>query len=194
MARFLFLHNKSPHDSIIYRDVNNPDDCAQLQEDLAALERWERKWGMSFNPSKCHIVHVSRKRKPILNTYRLKESDLEAVNSATYFGVEISNDLTWHKQVNKVSAKGNRVLGFIKRNIVTSNQNIKEVAYKSLVRPTLEYSSTVWSPHQKELNNKVEMVQRRAARYVLRSFQRTDSVTDAPHTQVGHTRPTMANG
>ena len=35
--------------------------------------------------------------------------------------------------------------------------------YTTLVRPLLEYSSSVWDPHTQFLINKIEMVQRRAA-------------------------------
>ena len=45
----------------------------------------------------------------------------------------------------------------------------------SLVRPGLEYASTVWNPYTKTLKNKLEMVQRRAARFVLYRYRRTSS-------------------
>ena len=45
-----------------------------------------------------------------------------------------------------VSGKTNSKLGFIKRNINISSRTIKEQAYKTLVRPVLEYSQTVWDP------------------------------------------------
>ena len=165
-------------DSIVYRVTNNTHDCAKLQDDLASLEEWERKWGMEFNPSKCNILHVSRKKKPHLNLYNLKGTVLEAVDTATYLGVIVAKDLAWNHHVHKTVSKGTRALGFIKRNIRTSYQAVKELAYNTLVRPTLEYASTVWSPHQKELIKSLEMVQRRAARYVLRAYDRKDSVTD----------------
>ena len=165
-------------DSIIYRSVNGDDDAAILQRDLDALHKWETDWGMKFNPSKCHILHVSRKKQPSTHTYHLKGSVLETVRDATYLGVEISSDLSWHKQCNKVAAKGNKTLGFIKRNVRTSSQSTKEYAYNTLVRPTVEYSSSVWSPHQKDPKYTIERVQRRAARYVTRRYERTDSVTD----------------
>ena len=57
----------------------------------------------------------------------------------------------WNKLVHKAAAKGNRALRFIKRNIKTKSGVTKELAYKALVRPTLEYASTVWSPHLKKL-------------------------------------------
>ena len=56
----------------------------------------------------------------------------------------------------------------------------KEKAHKSLVRPTLEYACTTWDPYLnlvKEEKNRIEMVQRRAARYVVNRYHNTSSVT-----------------
>ena len=35
----------------------------------------------------------------------------------------------------------------LKRNIYYCNSNVKSIAYKTLVRPLLEYGSTIWDPH-----------------------------------------------
>ena len=51
------------------------------------------------------------------------------------------------------------------------------MAYQSLVRPQLNYASTVWDPHSKDKTHIVEMVQRRAARWTLSDYVRTTSVT-----------------
>ena len=42
---------------------------------------------------------------------------------------------------------------------------------------TKEHASAVWDPHQKFNQVKLEMVQRRAARFVKSRYKRTDSVT-----------------
>ena len=54
----------------------------------------------------------------------------------------------------------------------------KEKAYKSLIQPTVEYCSTVWDCYTAKNMKKVEMVQRRAARWILSRYNRQDSVTD----------------
>ena len=64
-----------------------------------------------------------------------------------------------------------------KMNVTTSSIKAKTLAYQSLVRPQLEYSATVWHPHTEDLTKTLEMVQRRAARYVLNQYARTASVT-----------------
>ena len=168
-------------DTIVYRTIDSPDDCVQLQEDLRALEKWETKWGMSFNPSKCETIHVTRKRNPIVTPYILKNEELNVTTSACYLGVSISSDLGWNNHVTKTAAKGNRALGFVKRNVKTTSKLIKEKAYNTLVRPVLEYASSVWSPGQKGLSDILETVQKRAARYVFNYSNSLDSSSMLTH-------------
>jgi hypothetical protein len=51
-----------------------------------------------------------------------------------------SMDLKWTQHANNIVADANKSLGFLKRNLKTSNTNIKSQAYLSLVRPKLEYA------------------------------------------------------
>ena len=47
---------------------------------------------------------------------------------------------------------------------------MKEAAYKGMVRPTLEYGSSVWDPHTDMLQEELEKVQNRAARFVTGNY------------------------
>ena len=46
-----------------------------------------------------------------------------------------------------------------------------------MVRPQLEYSSSVWSPHSQTNIDKLERIQNRAARWVNSNYSTYDSVT-----------------
>ena len=86
--------------------------------------------------------------------------------------MNIFSNLNWNTHVNRA----NTSLEFIRRNVKTKSPKIREMAYKILVRPQLEYASEVWDPHTKEQTHKMEMVQRRAARWTKKDWNRTTSV------------------
>ena len=152
-------------------------DSEILQQDLTNLENWKKLWDMNFNPSKCQVIHVTRLKTPIPTKYLLHGIELESVPSDKYLGVNISEDLSWSTHINNTSKKTNQTLGFIKRNIRVQNKDLKSTAYKTLLRPQLEYASTLWSPHTATDINKRESVQRSAARWVTHGHRYTSSVT-----------------
>ena len=51
---------------------------------------------------------------------------------------------------------------------------MKEAGYKTLVRPILEYGSSVWDPYTQGLQEELEKVQNRAARFVTRNYIREE--------------------
>ena len=74
------------------------------------------------------------KRKPYSGDYMvIKGQTLSTVSTAIYVGVElyVSSDLTWNKQVERVAAKVNRTLGFIRT--VTTSSEAKAVAYNHII-------------------------------------------------------------
>ncbi|KAK3090224.1 hypothetical protein FSP39_010191 [Pinctada imbricata] len=165
-------------DSIIYMPISSAHDCLKLQTDLDAAARWERDWLMAFHPDKCTVLSVTTKRKPIKHNYTLHNHTLEPVSSSKYLGITLQSNLKWDNHIHDITAKANKTLGFLKRNLKTANQNIKDQAYRALVRPKLEYASSVWDPHTKESASKLEMIQRRGARYVCNRYHNTSSVTE----------------
>ena len=82
---------------------------------------------------------------------------LEPVDSAKYLGVTLSKDLTWNNHVNNMISSAYKTLGFVNRYVCTTNQSVRELAYKTLVRPQEENAST-------KVNSdiKVEIIQKHA--------------------------------
>ena len=132
---------------------------------------------MRFQPVKCNMMQLTKKHNKIDASYTLEGTVLENVESIKYLGVTIS-DLKWNSHIRNVCSKANRTLGFLRRNLFFCPQDVKEAAYKTLVRPILEYGSTVWDSHCNGLKEILENVQKRAARFVTRNYSyETGSMT-----------------
>ena len=76
-----------------------------------------------------------------------------------------------------MTKKANNTTAFLRRNLSSCPQHIKETCYKTFVRPQLEYAATVWDPHTDINIAKLEGVQRRTARFVTNDYNYTSSVT-----------------
>lgn len=165
-------------DCVLYRNISSPQDCNILQEDLDNLARWEVDWQMKFNIAKCHSMRVTRHlpHKQIMYTYTLHNQTLESVQSAKYLGVTVTDNLDWGQHISEISAKASKTLGFLRRNLSLAPRETKEVAYKTLVRPKLEYAAAVWNPHTKVQSYQLEKVQRTAARWTCRRWRNTSHV------------------
>ena len=134
-------------------------------------------FSFAFHPDKCSAIRISRSRKSAPMNYTLKGHVLQNEDYTRYLGVELQSNLSWNRHIDQTVKKANIMLGFLRRNLRVSNESTKTSAYRSMVRPLLEYCSTVWSPYTQEHIQKIEMVQLRAARYVTNRYHITSSVT-----------------
>ena len=188
-VRFLIFINDLPDnirssvrlfadDCVLYRNIHSRQDCLTLQEDLTSLGQWETDWQMKFNVAKCHSMRVTRHQhhKQILFDYSLHNQTLKNVQSAKYLGITITDNMDWGQHVSEISSKATKTLGFLRRNLAFAPRSTKEVAYKTLVRPKLEYAAPIWSPHSKLQINQIEKVQRTAACWTCRRWRNTSSV------------------
>ena len=71
------------NDAMLYRKINNHTDQENLQHDLDRLIDWAQSWQMTFNPSKCEIMHITRSKSPIDKPYIIHNETLRAVPVAT---------------------------------------------------------------------------------------------------------------
>ena len=123
-------------DCVMYKPVKTIQDCEVLQKDLDQLHQWEKRWQLRFNTRKCNIMRATHaKKKQFLYEYKLGGEALLPTTSTTYLGVELSSDLKWNTHVRKTATKANQTLGVLRRNLKNCQREIKNMAYKSILRP-----------------------------------------------------------
>ena len=124
------------------REIKTVEDTLTLQKDIDLLGSWAQKWGMRFQPVKCNMMQLTNKRiDEIEASYALEGTVFENVDSIKHLGVTFTNELKWNTHITNVCTIANRTLGFLRKNLFSCPQNVKEAAYKGLVHPVLEYGS-----------------------------------------------------
>ncbi|XP_071941051.1 uncharacterized protein [Antedon mediterranea] len=133
-------------DTKIFRKINNLDDAKKLQEDIDKLFKWSIKWQLPFNLDKCSVMHFGRKNNKF--QYKMGHAEnkklLQWVSKMTDLGVVIDDKLTFESHVAQVAMKANKKLGIIYRSFDYLSCHSLSLLYKSIVRPSMEYCSTVW--------------------------------------------------
>ncbi len=166
-------------DCLLYRIIRTVQDSIDLQEDLNRLQIRADKWLMSFHPQKCEVIRITNKRKIIDAQYTIHGQTLQLVDKAKYLGVTFTSKLSWNQHIDTITKKANSTRAFLQRNLRSKAcpRKVKAQAYQTYVRPSVEYASTVWDPPGQDQKAKLEMVQRRAARFVMSDFYRRSSVS-----------------
>ena len=95
---------------------------------------------------------------------------MQAVDHSKYLGVELPSGLNWDVHFAGIIGKANRSLGFMRRNLNYSPEDVKEQAYLALVKPQLEYGCCTWDQHIQKQIKDIDSVQRRAAHFVKNEY------------------------
>ena len=129
-----------------YREIKDIEDTLNVQRDTGRLGNSTRKWCMRFQLVKCNMMQLTRKHtNKIQAFYNLEGTVLGNFDSIKYLGVAIIYDLRWNRHASNICTKANITIGFL-RTLFSCPHGVKEAVYKGMVRPILEYESSVWDP------------------------------------------------
>ena len=166
---------------IMEANAANIHTSASLQEDLNILAVWCDQMQMSYNIDKCHSLHLGNHNlKPIYTlpkmsnykktsggiSYTYNFHKLQQVQEEKDLGVVVDDKLLFRKHISGKISKANSMIFLIKHTFKYLDAEMFNLIYKALVRPQVEYASTVWSPILKMDINSLEKVQRRATKLV----------------------------
>ena len=132
---------------------------------------------MEFNAKKCFFLNITNKRRIFRRKYKLNNIELENVHSHPYLGVVIDDKLNWNEHVDYVSSKTTKSLNFVKRNLKKTPHATRELAFRTYVRPQLEYATPIWNPSTARNITSLEKVNRRGARFVHDDYRQHSSPT-----------------
>lgn len=164
-------------DCVLYNEISCPADISVLQSDLSKLTDWCDTWQMEINIAKTKHVKFASIPRPTSDQYAIRGITVDSVSSIKYLGVLFTSNLSWNAHIEHITTKACKKLGYLKRHLHLANTDTRLRAYSSLIRPSLEYASIIWHPHHSNLTNLLESVQNKAARFILTSYSRYQSVS-----------------
>ena len=85
-------------DTKLFHCINSQEDRVLLQDDLNRLVEWSRQWQMSFNASKCKVLHIGPSNHQT-QEYSMNSTSLEPTTDEKDLGVTIDQDLKFHLHV-----------------------------------------------------------------------------------------------
>ena len=132
---------------------------------------------MPFNLTKCEHLTVTNKLHSSTYHYKINDYTIQKAESIKYLGLTISHNLSWSPHISRIVGKVNSVQSFFQRNLAYCPRDLTVKCYQTYIRPIIEYAAVVWSPHTQSSTDAVEMLQRKAARFVCNDFARLSSVT-----------------
>lgn len=159
--------SKFADDTKLCHKIENEIEAEKLRGDLRKLYKWSQDWQMEFNLDKCSVVHMGNKNKDF--NYEMGGITLKTSEEERDLGVMISRSGKWSSQCAEAAKQSNKILGLIKRTMITKDKDVILRLYKTLVRPRLEYCVQVWCPDLKKDIELLEAVQRRATK-MIRGF------------------------
>jgi len=99
--------------------------------------------------------------KPVNTSFTLDgTSTLNTVSSVRSLGITIEHDLNFKSHIQDIVSKAKRTASLIFRCFYSKHIHLLLKAFVVYVRPLVEYSTQIWSPHTVQLITLIEDVQR----------------------------------
>ena len=143
-------------DTRVSKQISCYEDCMLLQDDLYKILDWSRKNNMKLHEQKFELLnHLHNSKSSIyelpfvVENLRYKvssEETLYPVENVRDLGVQVSNNLSWSRQIGSMDTKARSKLSWVFSVFKTRDRTVMTTLYKSLVRSTIEYCCPLWNP------------------------------------------------
>ena len=148
-------------DTRVLRGTKTTSDCTALQADLQSIYSWADHINMVFNGTKFEWLRYCP-AKSSFPDFQYLGPDREPIaqkNSLRDLGIQISNDLSFSLQIEKVASSASQMVGWGLRAFRGRSAYLLLTLFKSLVlvQPHLDYCSQLWSPTLQSDINKLHV-------------------------------------
>ena len=157
-------------DTVVYTFSKTLEEgYTHLERNLCSIIDWCNTNKLTLNISKTKHMIIGptlNENLVVVKNLHYKNQQIEIVREYNYLGVELDNNLTIEKHINKSVGKANKKLFMIIKLRKCLSRKTTALLYKQLVRPHLEYCDFLIDSSLRKHIDKFEKVQKRALRTI----------------------------
>ena len=141
---------------------------ASQQRDIKMLEKWAKKWLVTFNPSKTECVTFhTRQTAAIGHNLQLMNTSIPNVESHIHLGLTMHSHGNWTEHIKRICTNTTRKINMIRPLTYKLDRQTLLKLVTCFIRPNLEYGSIVWDNCTKQLKDNVDKVYESALRVIV---------------------------
>ena len=137
------------------------------------------EWQLPINILKCLCLRLNQRVLSCSPHYNINDSAITNVSSARDLGVIVNSRLDYSEHIDSIVTKASMRVGVLFRGFVCRDAAFLCKAYRTYIRPILEFNSVVWNPVLHKHIDQIENVQRKFTK-------RIPSLSNLPYLQRLH--------
>ena len=148
--------------------------------ELSNLNHWLIANKLSLNIAKTEFMIIGSRQRLLTQQNSeinivIEGNEIKKVDHAKSLGLTIDDRLSWSKHIDDICKKITSGIGALKRLRPFVSTSTAIQIYKALILPHFDYCSTVWDGLSLHLNDKLQKLQNRASRVILKANYATSS-------------------
>jgi hypothetical protein len=163
-------------DTMIYVEHGDIKEAAKIMnEELQKVTRWLYINKLKLNVDKTKYMIITNKKNNSQDSIdiQIEDAKIQCVESIKYLGVMLDNKMNFKNNADYVCKKVAKKIGYMARLGNKLNYSSKVLVYNSIIAPHFDYCSTILMMSNDEDHRRMQRLQNRAMRIILKARKRT---------------------
>lgn len=155
-------------DALVYIETEDTaDGVSKLNSDLQIIENWLNMNKLCLNTTKTKWMLLTKSDDSVEDDVVMGGTVLGRVTEIKYLGVLIDSKLTFKSHFQTIITKVTKNVAILRKLKYCLNMKTKKVLFDTLVKPHLQYCSTIWNFASEESLQTMQVVINNALRCIL---------------------------
>ena len=176
-------------DTVLYFSNSSMQNIeSALNSDLENVSKWMSKNKLTVNCKKTECMLIGNKHmlaKHNVLKVTLNDTPLNQVHEFKYLGLICDETLSWNRHIESLLSKIGKMVGFLGRLRHSLNESVVNSIYKALIIPYFDYGDAIYGSACKTYIEKLQKVQNRAARIILKVKKESHVSVSEMHNALG---------